>query len=223
MKKKQKRLIRVLAVLAAVALLAAFVPNLIVCVTTADKILPLDRVRSYDCILILGAGLRADGSPSLMLTERLDCGYELYMAKKAPKILVSGDHGTDEYDEVNAMKRYLIDRGVPSEDIFMDHAGFSTYDSLFRAKAVFACSSVCVVTQKYHLYRALYTARCVGLDAVGVDAKRHEYRGQRMRDLREIAARTKDFYKALLLPDPRFLGDTLPIDGNGDITNDKLP
>jgi len=112
-----------------------------------------------DCILVLGAGIRPDGTPSFMLRHRLDKGIELYEAGVAPKLLLSGDNGQERYDEVNAMKGYVLAQGVPAEDIFLDHAGFSTYDSIYRAKAVFAVEEAVVVTQNYHLYRALLLPR----------------------------------------------------------------
>ena len=155
-----------------------------------------------------------------MLGDRIDRGLELYKAGAAPKILMSGDHGTVSYDEVNAMKRIAIEAGVPSEDVFMDHAGFSTYESVFRAKAVFQARRVLIVSQEYHLYRALYCARALGLDACAVAAEDIRYRGQFYRDLREIAARDKDFLKCIFKPDPTFLGDVIPISGSGDATND---
>ena len=115
---------------------------------TADNI---EASEPYDCILVLGAGVNED-EPSDMLRDRLDTAIELYNTGIAPKILMSGDHGCEDYDEVNVMKNYAIAKGVPSEDIFMDHAGFSTYESLYRAKAVFGAERVVVVSQKYHLY-----------------------------------------------------------------------
>ena len=175
----------------------------------------------FDCILVLGCQVWADGSPSMMLRDRIDRGIELYKAGAAPKILMSGDHGTISYDEVNAMKRTAIDAGVPSEDVFMDHAGFSTYESIFRAKAVFQAKRILIVSQKYHIYRALYCAEALGLEACAVAAEDIRYRGQFVRELREIAARDKDYLKCIFKPEPTFLGDPIPISGSGDETNDK--
>ena len=138
-----------------------------------------DTTGGYDCILILGAGVHEDGKPSLMLKDRLERGIDLYKAGISEKIIVSGDHGTVGYDEVNVMKNYLIDAGIPSENIFMDHAGFSTYESIYRARDIFCVKSMVIVTQKYHLYRALYIAKEFGLDAVGVPAAEIKYYGQR--------------------------------------------
>lgn len=116
------------------------------------------QLGGVDAILVLGCGVRPDGSPSLMLRDRLETGLQLYEAGAAPKLLLSGDHGSIGYDEVNAMKDYVLERGVPSEDVFLDHAGFSTYESMYRARDVFQAQRVIIVSQRYHLYRAVYDA-----------------------------------------------------------------
>ena len=133
---------------------------------------------------------------------------------------MSGDHGRKEYDEVNIMKNYAIQKGISSENIFMDHAGFSTYESIYRAKEIFKAKKVIIVTQKYHLYRALYIANQLGIKAYGVGADPRQYTGAIYRELREILARDKDFVKCIFKLEPRFLGDTITVSGNGDITND---
>lgn len=192
--------------------------------STKDRIISPENASSVsdaDCLLVLGAGIRADGSPSPMLQDRLNIGIELYQNNAAPKLLMSGDHGRKKYNEVQTMKDIALDQGVPSEDVFMDHAGFSTYDSLYRARDVFQARKVIIVTQKYHLYRALYIARSLGLDAWGVSADTRRYRGQSQRDFREILARDKDFFVSVFKPLPKYLGDTIPITGNGDLTNDE--
>ena len=192
--------------------------------STKDRIISPEDVSSVsdaDCILVLGAGIRTDGSPSPMLQDRLNTGIALYQNGAAPKLLMSGDHGREDYNEVQTMKDITLEQGVPSEDVFMDHAGFSTYDSLYRARDVFQARKVIIVTQKYHLYRALYIARSPGLDAWGVSADTRRYRGQSQRDFREILARDKDFFVSVFKPLPKYLGDTIPITGNGDLTNDE--
>lgn len=173
-----------------------------------------------DCILILGAKIWGD-KPSPMLNDRIQVGINLYLDGVAPKIIMSGDHGRKDYDEVNVMKKFAIDKGVPSEDIFMDHAGFSTYDSIYRAKAIFQSKKIIIVTQEYHLSRALYIANKLGLEAIGVPSDPRKYSGQAYREIREILARDKDFVKSIFKPKPTYLGDTIPVSGNGDITNDK--
>ena len=174
------------------------------------------QLEGADCILVLGCGVRPDGSPSLMLRDRLDMGLRLYDAGAAPKLLMSGDHGRTDYDEVGAMKRYATDRNVPSSDVFQDHAGFSTYESMYRARDVFCAEKILIVSQRYHLYRAVYDARALGLDAWGVAAEDIAYRGQLLRALREILARDKDFFYCLFQPEPTFLGDAIPVWGDGD-------
>ena len=119
------------------------------------------------------------------------------------------------------MKQFAIEKGIPSEDIFMDHAGFSTYDSIYRAKEIFGAKKIIIVTQEYHLYRALHIANRLGIEAYGVGADPRQYVGAFNREVREILARNKDFVKCIIKPNPKYLGDKIPISGNGDNTNDK--
>lgn len=181
-----------------------------------------DIPSSADCVLVLGAGVRENGTPSPMLADRIATGVAVYRAGGAPKLLMSGDHGSPDYDEVNCMKSEAMKAGIPSEDIFMDHAGFSTYDSLYRAKYIFGAKKVVIVTQEYHLYRALYLANALGLEAVGVAADRQTYAGQSLRDAREAVARVKDMIFAIWQPESAVTGVKISLDGNGDITNDKI-
>ena len=178
------------------------------------------ELRDIDCIIVLGCRVNGE-TPSPMLSDRLKRGVELYKSGAAPKLLMSGDHGRVSYDEVNAMKSFAVDSGVPSEDVFMDHAGFSTYETMYRAKEVFAAEKVLIVTQSYHLYRAVYIAEGLGLEAYGVSSDLQRYVNQTRMDLREILARDKDFFYVLLKPEPTYLGDVIPISGSGDLTNDK--
>lgn len=217
----KKRLLIIAAVLAALAAGTVFVPDIIVVSSAKDRIITADEaaeLENTDCVLILGAGVR-NGSPTPMLRDRLITGISLYESGAAPKIIMSGDHGREDYDEVNVMKSYAVENGVPDGDVFMDHAGFSTYDSVYRAKAVFEADSIIIVTQKYHLYRALYIAERLGVNAVGVSADLDDYSGQLKRDLREIAARDKDFFSCLFKPEPKYLGEKIPVSGDGNITD----
>lgn len=174
-----------------------------------------------DCILVLGCQVKDDGTPSDMLRDRLMRGIEVYNLGAAPKLLMSGDHGREEYDEVGTMKQYAIEAGIASEDIFMDHAGFSTYESVYRAKEIFQADKIIIVTQEYHLYRALYIAKQLGVEAYGVAADYHTYAGQSMRDFREVLARCKDFVSVIFKPEPTYMGEAIPVSGNGDVTNDE--
>ena len=196
--------------------------SLYVKISTNKKILKEEdykKLSDIDCIIVLGAGIW-NNKPSPMLEDRLLEGINLYKNNVSNKIIMSGDHGRAEYDEVNTMKNYAIEKGVKSEDIFMDHAGFSTYESIYRAKEIFKAKKVVIVTQKYHLYRALYIAKQLDLEAYGVGADPRQYVGATYREIREILARDKDFIKCIFKPNPTYLGETIPVSGNGDATND---
>ncbi len=188
-----------------------------------DRIVPPEKagLTRADCILVLGCQVVGDDTPSAMLKDRLDCAIGLYFDGASDRILMSGDHGTVKYDEVNAMKEYALKAGVPSEAVFMDHAGFSTYESIYRSRDVFKVGTAIIVTQEYHLYRALYIADRLGVTAVGVASDPRLYAGQAYRDAREILARDKDFVLCIFKPKPTFLGEVIPVSGNGDVTNDK--
>ena len=181
----------------------------------------LDEIPEVDCILVLGAGLKDDGTPNFMLKDRLDRAIQLYEAGVSDRLLMTGDHGRENYDEVNAMKKYAVDAGVPAERVFMDHAGFSTYESMYRAKEIFEVKSAVVVTQRYHMYRALYTARQRGIEAYGVPASDVVYGGQWIRDFRENFARTKDVVYNILQLKPTYLGEKISIHGDASATDDK--
>lgn len=227
LKFNRRTLITILIVLASLALFGAAVVfgiNAWVVHSGGQYILTPEEAASLsnvDCILVLGCGVWDDGRPSHMLEDRLKRGVSLYKDGAAPKLLMSGDHGRTEYDEVNTMKNYAIEAGVPSEDIFMDHAGFSTYESMYRAKDIFCAEKIVIVSQEYHLYRAIYTARALGIEAYGVAADYRSYSGQLYRDVREILARDKDFFVAIFQPDYPYGGETIPVSGNGNLTNDK--
>jgi len=177
--------------------------------------------RTYDCILVLGALVYGD-VPSPMLKDRLDGALEAYRAGLSDRILVSGDHGRADYDEVNAMRIYLEEEGIPPEAIFLDHAGFDTYDSLYRARDVFEVHSILICTQRFHLLRAIYIADRLGLAANGVDTAYRRYGRDTWYEVREIPARFKSFLDCEVLHSPpTFLGETIPISGSGLATRDE--
>ena len=216
-----RRIFKTIVVLTLTAVAAVGGINLYMCYAVRDRIVPPETAyyTAADCILILGAGVRDDGSPSHMLEDRLLTGINLFENGITQPLLMSGDHGQKEYDEVNCMKNYTAEKGIPTEDIFMDHAGFSTYESLYRAKEVFGAEKIIIVTQEYHLYRALYVAQALGLDAVGVSADLRTYYGQSLRETRELAARVKDFGYTIFKPLPTYLGDPIDLTGDGNVTN----
>ena len=193
--------------------------NLIMVKGTESRIISLEKAAEngdYDCILVLGAKVMPDGSLSPILKDRVKVGLELYFNGAAPKLLMSGDHGRKEYDEVGAMKNFAISEGVSSADLFMDHAGFSTYESVYRAKEIFGAKRVLIVTQKYHLHRVVYR-RAGGLEVT---------ESPDLRDYRSMAytqgstLRESRLSACIFKPEPTYLGETIPIYGDGNLTND---
>jgi len=173
--------------------------------------------------IVLGARVYDDGRLFPTTQDRVDTAVELYRAGKVDKLLISGDHGRQSYDEVNSMRRHAASRGVPARDIFMDHAGFDTYDSMYRARDVFGVKRALVVTQRFHLARAVYTARALGIDAVGVVADKRAYVKAALFDAREAFARAKAYLElSYLRPRPKFLGPTIDITGDGRVTMDEV-
>ena len=221
----KRRIFRIFIILLCVVLIAGVTVLALdawVLFTTRDKILtPQEaaKIQDADCILVLGCQVRNNGVPSAMLEDRLRRSVELYDLGAAPKLLMSGDHGRTDYDEVNAMRQYALDAGVPPADVFMDHAGFSTYESMYRARDVFQAKKVIIVTQQYHLYRSIYAAEALGMEAYGVACDYRQYSGQLKRDLREVLARAKDVATGIFQPKPTYLGEAIPLWGDGNLTN----
>lgn len=211
-------------VLGGCVLVAALVvagTNVWVLQTTKNNIHTAQDVANFqaDAIVVLGASVRPDGSLSHILADRVEGAIVLYQEGVAPKIIMSGDNGEASYNECAAMKRYAVERGVPSEDIFCDHAGFSTYDTMYRARDIFGCQRVVVSTQTYHLYRALYAGEGLGMEVAGVPTDLRDYENQLYYDVREIAARTKDFFKTLVQAPPTIGGEYISLQQSGDVTD----
>ena len=233
-------------ILVAVALLAAIavlVPNLIMVLGQRSNLRTVDELASqvpildedllagqeagkgaqpaYECIMVLGAAVRPDGTPSPMLQERLDTGIELYKRGVAPKLLMSGDNSSDRetYDEVWNMKAYAVAAGVPSEDVFCDHAGLCTYDRAYRLYHVFGVRKAVVVSQRSHLYRALYDTASFKIEAVGVPCDQEEHGVRIVYYVRELAARLSDFVKVLTRQNATYLSEPVSLDQSGDVTS----
>lgn len=168
-----------------------------------------------DAVLVFGCGVYADGSPTPMLRDRVLRGVELMHKGAAKKLLLSGDHGQKNYDEVNAMKKLALEQGIAAEDIFLDHAGFSTWDSLKRAHDIFGVRNVTLVSQRYHLYRGLYMADALGLEFRGVPADRQAYAGQWVREIREMLARVKGLFSAVFNLPAEVSGPQIDLSGDG--------
>ncbi len=218
-----KRVILITLGLPIIGLLSILLINGYVKASVSKNIIEMEEAKKLsdvDCILVLGCMVWGEDTPSHMLEDRLINGVALYEGGAAPKLLMSGDHGRNDYNEVGAMKKYATEHNVPSEDVFMDHAGFSTYESIYRAKEIFEADKIIIVTQDYHLYRALYIAKQLGIEAYGVAAVDNTYVGQTGRDIREVLARVKDIGYCIVKPKPTYLGDKIPIIGDGNVTND---
>ncbi len=216
-----KKLIKGLFIIIVTGFVVLLVTNLYIIVSTNDQITTIETIEAddYDCIMILGAGVR-NGHPSPILRDRLLRGYQLYIAGTAPKILLTGDHHRQNYDELAAMQTYMRDEGVPDSDIFLDHAGLSTYDSMMRASRVFGVKKMIIVTQEFHINRALYLAEQAGIEAVAVSAPRTAYPGAMYRNMREVLARGKDFFSGLIKPQSYIGGPPIDIHGDGSVTDD---
>lgn len=179
------------------------------------------KTKNVDCILVLGASVYSNNTPSPMLEDRLIKSLELYNEGVSKRILMSGDHREDDYNEVGVMKHYAVVNGALSSDVFMDHYGINTYESLYRAKHIYKVKKMVIVTQEYHLYRALYIADKLGLEAYGVAADVIIYNGQEKRDIREFFARIKAFFTTSIKAEKIPTEKEIPITGNGDDTNTK--
>lgn len=226
MKKFKKTLsiiLRILIIIIIILGIMTLAINLYMINYAKDFILTEDELstKNVDCITVLGASVKSNGTPSNMLEDRLNEGVILYNIGVSNRIMMSGDHKSDSYDEVNTMKSYAIEKGIPSSSIFMDHAGLNTYDSMYRLKNIFEVNTTVIVTQDYHLYRAIYIARELGIEAYGVASNPREYSGQFYRDMREILARVKDYFNVILEPKSKVAGETISVFGDGDSTNDK--
>lgn len=171
-----------------------------------------------DAIVVLGAGINWDGSPSAVLKDRLDVADNLYNAGVAPKIIMSGDNSDSSYNEVMAMAKYAKANGIPAEDIFCDHAGLSTYDSMYRLKNVFNVQRCVIVTQEYHLYRAVYDARGFGIDARGVASDLSDYSNKDSYEQREFFARIKDFLGIITKMEPQTKSEPVSLNQSGTVT-----
>jgi vancomycin permeability regulator SanA len=185
-----------IAVLVCSAGAAVMTVSLSIKASMSDRVITVDEaamLEDVDLILVLGAGLRSDGSPSDMLADRLRISVSLMEKNFCTTVLMSGDNSGENYNEVAAMSKFAIESGVPAEAVVTDGEGFSTYESVSHAINEYGAKKIVIVTQEYHLYRALYIAKALGAEAYGVSADLNTYRGQAYRDIREHLARLKDF------------------------------
>jgi SanA protein len=217
--RKLARVALALLVLASVSIAAA---NAFVTSRTAPRIVDtVSAAPSRTVAIVPGARVDRDGTPSPILRDRLETARALFAAGRVGRILVSGDHSRADYDEVNAMHRWLVANGVPSDAIYLDHAGLRTLDTMERARRVFGVRDAIVCTQRFHLARSLFLAEAAGIDAVGVVSDRSVYPGRRVDAVRETFARSRAVLDRYVLhTQPHWLGDAIPIDGPAAATHD---
>lgn len=193
-------ILKVITALAVLFVLVVGGINLDMIIGGSGRILTQEEaaeLSDVDYILVLGASVRGT-EPSTMLRDRLDVGNSLYEAGVSDTLLMSGDGSDRYYNEVNTMKLYSVKAGVPEEQIEEDPLGLCTYDSIRRVVEEYEADKIVIVTQKYHMYRALYIARKLGVEAYGVTSDARTYSDQVSREIREIAARCKDFFMVWL-------------------------
>lgn len=218
------RCCKLLAVAVIVAALLVVAANAITVLSTRGQVHTVAQLADEfagdpaDAAVVLGASVYADGRPSDILADRLEVAVDLYEAGAVRAIICSGDNRSSHYDESDAMKAYCVSLGVPSEDVYVDHGGVTTYDSMYRARYVFGAERIIVATQAYHLYRAMFIADALGMDAWGVATDKGAYHNQFSYSVREVMARTKDFFAALLRIPVETAGETVSLSSSGDLT-----
>lgn len=217
-----KKLLKIFFILLIIGLIIFGGIQLYVNSFAKERLVTPETAPQVDAVMILGAYVYESGKPSPVLQDRLDYGYAIYKAGKAKKIIVTGDHGTVQYDEVNAMKDYLLKKGVPPQDIFLDHAGFDTYDSMYRARDIFKVKSLIISTQQFHINRALYISQKLGLDSYGYPSSDNVLPRIQLQKARESLAKVKAALETDIIQNkPRLLGPEIPITGDGRATFDK--
>ena len=220
MKNKKRFLLTFICIVGMGVIITLFI-NLYMILSVNKQIINEEQVdKEYDAILILGCRVNGD-SPSLMLVKRLDKGIDIYN-KIHKKIIISGDNTRNDYDEVNVMGEYLLNSNVLAEDIVKDYAGINTYDSLYRLKEIFGVKKVIIITQKYHMYRALYIANNLDIEAIGVVADDIPQRFVMLKnEIREIFSRDKNFFKVIFKPKSKILGEKIDIYNNISLINEQ--
>lgn len=208
-----KIVIRLIKVLVILGLVAIFLPRLITALHAFTHQYSLDTVPSRPVAIVFGAGLWRDGTPTSVLRDRIETAAQLYFSGKVQVLLMSGDNSHLDYNEPGAMREYALSLGVPDSAIVLDYAGRRTYDTCYRAKAIFDIHEAILVTQGFHLSRALYTCSALGLDAVGVPSDQRNYRAASLVywNLRELPATLTALLEVHFLHPQPVLGQMEPI------------
>ncbi len=189
------------------------VPRLVTAISSVNKVKSVATVAEEDAAIVFGAGLLRDGTPSPILKDRVSTAAQLYFAGKVQKLLMSGDNRYVDYNEPASMRAYALELGVPDEAIVMDFAGRRTYDTCYRAKNIFGLNQAILVTQQYHLSRALFTCNGIGLQAVGIPADMRTYHPHSLTywTLREIPATLVALWQVWISHPLPVMGDPEPI------------
>jgi len=212
--KKLKPLLIFLTKSALALLVFVFFTNIVIFLGSKSYIYKnIEDIKEAQVVLIPGAAVLKNGALSSIFKDRVNTAIELYQAKKVSKILVSGDNSTISHNEVNPVRNYLLEKGVPDEDIFLDHAGFDTYSTMYRARDIFQVSSIIISTQSFHLPRSVFIARMLGINAFGISADVGHILFKNY--IREIFANEKAVLELIFHIKPKFLGDVIPITGDG--------
>ncbi|MCK4906644.1 MAG: YdcF family protein [Spirochaetes bacterium] len=205
-----------------IGLITVFIINTYIKNFSRPFIVTMEKCPQAQAAIVLGAAVWQNKYLSHILQDRMDTAISLYKMGKVKKLLLSGDHGKKYYDEVNNMLRYALQYGIIPKDFFLDHAGFRTYDTMYRARDVFKIKSAIIVTQKFHLARAVYIARKLGIQAIGITADKRLYQNISLYKFREFFARLKAYWQAgIIKPKPKFLGKVIPITGDGRLSHDE--
>lgn len=189
-----------------------FVSQILVLRSAEGKIFSVADAPSVTVVIVPGASVLRSGQPSDILADRLLTAVDLYRAGKTRKFLLSGDHGRTDYDEVEAMRDYLLTQEIPDKDIVLDHAGFDTYDTMVRAREIFQLDSALIVSQSYHLPRAIFIGQNVGMEVYGVSADRQTYLKIEYFRFRESLARVKAVLEVIFHAAPKYLGEPILIE-----------
>lgn len=214
MKKKLTNLSLVALVLFLIGTLSIFLLNNKIKRSTQPTIYnTLDKVPNKHTVIVLGASVKSNGNLSVMLRDRVESALLLYNKGKVKRFLLSGDNGEANYNEPKAMKKYLIERGVNEDHIYLDYAGFDTYDSMYRAKEIFEVDEAIIVTQGFHLPRAVFLAQEMGLNYIGYRGDKRIYQHEDYNIKREFLANVKAYLELAFRKEPTYLGTKIPIKG----------
>lgn len=208
-----KMILRLIVLIAAAGILIFGLPRLVSGLYSISRIASVDSASQRPVAIVFGAGLLRDGSPTPVLRDRVETAAELYFAGKVQKLLMSGDNRFVEYNEPAAMRAYALELGVPDDAIVLDYAGRRTYDTCYRAKEIFGVDQALLVTQRFHLPRALVICNGLGIEGQGVSADRRAYRRSSLGiwNLRELPATLVAFIDTFITRPLPVLGDKEPI------------